>query len=81
MQTVTKEKVLEIFSVISGEDEVKPGMTIEDLGIDSLEAVEVIMAIEEAQDMPIPDEDSLEHFTQDATVEDVIKYVLSRNPQ
>ena len=45
--------------------------TLEDLGADSLDAVELIMALEDELDMEIPDEDA-ESFV---TVGDVVKYV------
>ena len=44
---------------------------IDDLGADSLDIVELIMALEEEFDMEIPDEDA-ESFV---TVGDVVKYV------
>ena len=44
---------------------------IEDLGADSLDTVELIMQLEEAFDMQIPDEDA-EKLT---TVGDAIKYI------
>ncbi len=44
---------------------------IEDLGADSLDTVELIMQLEEAFDIQIPDEDA-EKLT---TVGDVIKYI------
>lgn len=46
---------------------------IEDLNADSLDIVELIMALEDELDMEIPDEDA-EKFT---TVEDVVKFVKS----
>jgi len=46
---------------------------IEDLGADSLDTVELIMQLEEAFDMQIPDEDA-EKLT---TVGDAIKYIES----
>lgn len=44
---------------------------IEDLGADSLDIVELIMAFEEAFDIDIPDEDA-EKIT---TVQDVVDYI------
>ena len=42
-----------------GEDEIKPESSfIEDLGADSLDIVELVMAMEEEFDLEIPDEDA-----------------------
>ncbi|HLC41104.1 MAG TPA: acyl carrier protein [Methylomirabilota bacterium] len=54
------------------EDEVLPGAKfIEDLGADSLDTVELVMAIEEEFDIEIPDEDA-EKIT---TVGDASQYI------
>lgn len=58
-----------------GMDEVNPEASfIEDLGADSLDIVELIMALEEEYDMEIPDEDA----EKIQTVEDVISYIQSK---
>ncbi len=55
-----------------GEDEITMESSfIEDLNADSLDIVELIMALEDELDMEIPDEDA-EKFT---TVGDVVKFV------
>jgi acyl carrier protein len=56
-------------------EEVTPAASfIEDLGADSLDIVELIMALEEEYDMEIPDEDA----EKIQTVDDVIKYIQGK---
>ena len=56
-------------------EEVTPEASfIEDLGADSLDIVELIMALEEEYDIEIPDEDA----EKIQTVQDVISYVEGR---
>lgn len=56
-------------------EEVTPEASfIEDLGADSLDIVELIMALEEEYDMEIPDEDA----EKIQTVNDVIEYVQGK---
>ena len=56
-------------------EEVTPQASfIEDLGADSLDIVELIMALEEEYDMEIPDEDA----EKIQTVDDVIKYIQGK---
>ena len=47
---------------------------VDDLGADSLDTVELVMAFEEAFDIEIPDEDA----EKIATVKDAIDYIESR---
>ena len=55
-----------------GEDEIKPESSfIEDLGADSLDIVELVMAIEEEFEVEIPDEEA-ENIK---TVGDAINYI------
>ncbi len=56
---------------ISDEDMITPETTLEDLGADSLDLVEVIMAIEDEFDVQIKDED-LESLK---SVGDLINYI------
>lgn len=65
-----KEVVVEQLNVSS--DEVKEeSKFVEDLGADSLDVVELVMALEEKFDIEIPDEDA----EKIATVADAIKFI------
>ena len=56
-------------------EEVQPSASfIEDLGADSLDIVELIMALEEEYDIEIPDEDA----EKIQSVQDVISYIVER---
>jgi len=56
----------------SSEDEIKPESSfIEDLGADSLDIVELVMAMEEEFEVEIPDEEAANI----KTVGDAIKYI------
>ena len=70
------EKIREIIAdkLSINEDEITMDSSfLEDLNADSLDIVELIMALEDELDMEIPDEDA-EGFV---TVGDVVKYVKS----
>jgi len=54
------------------EDEVKPEATLEDLGADSLDIVEMVMAIEQEWDIEIPDE-AAETIK---TIGDAVNYIV-----
>jgi acyl carrier protein len=56
---------------VSEEDVVLDASFVDDLGADSLDQVELIMAMEEEFDLSIPDEDA-EKIT---TVKDAIEYI------
>ena len=57
-----------------GEDEIKPTSSfIEDLGADSLDIVELVMAMEEEFEVEIPDEEA-ENIK---TVQDAVNYITS----
>ena len=60
-----------------GEDEIKISSSfIEDLGADSLDIVELVMAMEEEFDIEIPDEDA----EKIQTIADAISYIRGRAP-
>ena len=62
---------------VDAEEVTEEASFIEDLGADSLDTVELVMALEEAFDLEIPDEDA-EKMT---TVADAIKYLESHVPK
>ncbi|MBV8205465.1 MAG: acyl carrier protein [Acidobacteria bacterium] len=69
-----EEKVKQIVSEQLGVDEgeVTPSASfVDDLGADSLDVVELVMAFEEAFDIEIPDEDA----EKIKTVQDAIDYI------
>ncbi len=71
------EKVKQIISEQLGVDEgeVTPSASfVDDLGADSLDQVELVMALEEAFDVEIPDEDA----EKIRTVQDAIEYIDKR---
>jgi len=59
---------------VSLEEVIPAASFIEDLGADSLDIVELIMALEEEYDMEIPDEDA----EKIQSVDDVVKYIQSK---
>ena len=74
---MTLDKIKAIIAEQLGvdESEVKPETHLmKDLEADSLDAVEIIMAIEDEFDIEVPDEDA-EKFQ---TVNDIIRYVEAR---
>ncbi len=72
-----EEKVIEIIAqkLNLSKDQIKPEASfVDDLGADSLDLVELVMAMEEAFGMEVPDEDAEKL----RTVKDVLEYVKSR---
>lgn len=72
MSTEDRVKKIIVEQLGVKEDEVKPEASfIEDLGADSLDTVELVMALEEEFDIEIPDEEA-ENIT---TVQSAIDYI------
>lgn len=74
----TQERVIKMVAEQLGvkEEDVKPDSSfVEDLGADSLDNVELIMALEEEFDTEIPDEEAEKL----ASVQDAISYI-EKNP-
>ncbi len=65
-----KEVVVEQLNV-NGDDVKEDSKFVDDLGADSLDVVELVMALEEKFDIEIPDEDA----EKIATVGDAIKFI------
>ncbi|USR90743.1 acyl carrier protein [Phormidium yuhuli AB48] len=77
-QTNVSEKVQEIVVEHLGVEasQVKEGASfIEDLGADSLDTVELVMAFEEEFDIEIPDEDAEKILT----VKDAVNYIQEKS--
>ncbi len=72
MATFDRVKMVVVDQLDVNEDEVTPTASfVDDLGADSLDTVELIMAFEEEFDIEIPDEDA----EKIATVGDAIQYI------
>ncbi|MCU4137623.1 MAG: acyl carrier protein [Thermodesulfobacteriota bacterium] len=72
-----EEKVIEIISqkLNLSKDQIKPEASfVDDLGADSLDLVELVMAMEEAFGMEVPDEEAEKL----RTVKEVIEYVKAK---
>lgn len=72
-----EEKIIDIIAqkLNLSKDQIKPDAAFtEDLGADSLDLVELVMAMEETFNMEVPDEDAEKL----RTVKDVIEYVKAK---
>ena len=73
VEAKVKEIIVEQLGVDA--EEVTTGASfIEDLGADSLDTVELVMALEEEFDLEIPDEDA----EKTAKVQDAVAYITSK---
>ena len=73
IETRVKKIVVEQLGV--KEDEVTPDASfVDDLGADSLDTVELVMALEEEFETEIPDEDAEKILT----IKDAVKYIVDR---
>ena len=73
-----KDKRIIVDQLGVDEDEIKPEASfVDDLGADSLDVVELVMALEEEFETEIPDEDA-EKIT---TVQQAIDYINERRSQ
>jgi len=78
-KTNVAEKIKQIVSEQLGVDEAEVTPTasfVDDLGADSLDTVELVMAFEEAFEIEIPDEDA----EKIRTVQDAVTYVEKKVP-
>ena len=69
-----KVKKVIALQLVIGEEEIKEITTFADLGIDSLEIFEIIMALEDEFNIEIPNED-VENIK---NIDDIIKYIKSK---
>jgi len=76
IETKVKEIIAEQLSV-NGDDVTMDSKFIEDLGADSLDQVELVMAFEEEFEMDIPDEEA----EKIRTVGDAVKYIRDKQAQ
>ena len=71
MDTFEKIKEIIVEELALEPEEVTMDATFDDLGADSLDIVEIVMALEDEFDVEIPDEDAEEI----QTVEDAVNYI------
>lgn len=75
----TQERILEIFREIMDypeEKDIPLNATFKDLGIDSMDLVEVVFALETEFDIEIPDEDLANFTTLDSAIDYVVGLIL-----
>lgn len=75
MEVFEKVKALVAEQLSVEADEINLDTTFEDLNADSLDVVELVMALEEEFDIEIPDEDA-EKFQ---SIGDIIKYIEEKS--
>ncbi|HEY0975583.1 MAG TPA: acyl carrier protein [Solimonas sp.] len=76
LEDKVKKIIAEQLSV--SEDQITPGASfVEDLGADSLDTVELVMALEEEFEIDIPDEEA----EKIVTFQDVLNYIKAHSSQ
>ncbi len=74
METFEKVKSLIVEQLDVDEDKISPDTTFEDIDADSLDVVELVMALEEEFDLEISDEE----VEKIKTVGDIVNYIEER---
>lgn len=74
MNPTLEQRIVVLVAEQSGEqaDQIQLSQTLDSLGLDSIDALELIMAVEEKFDIEIPDEDA-ERVTTIQTLVDVVR--------
>ena len=75
-----REKLREIISEVSEVDEIPDDKPFEDLGIDSMMAIEIVAEVERTYKLSIP-EDELQTMTHFTAVYDLVRSKLDAAPQ
>lgn len=81
MKKLTEKDVFKIIAEVSGEhspNEIQAKQTLDDLGFDSLDHIELVMSIEEEMQIDIPDSEAEELFGFGTTVQSILDYVASK---
>lgn len=81
MKKLTEKDVFEIIASVSGEhspSDIQAKQSLDDLGFDSLDHIELVMSLEEEMMIDIPDREAEAIFTFGTTVQGVLDYVASK---
>lgn len=74
-QITAKVRTIISYYALKATDDIGLDATMDDLGFDSLEHVQITMAVEEELRIDVPDDDMVGH---DTTVQQIIDYVAKR---